>query len=205
VPEIFVSPQRSKIGSLFRQALSSYFFQPTGVKFETQGDKESIVLLLRKHWVTNIPWLFMAVVIIIIPLFVLPLLMYLGILGTQIPNSYANFLILIWYLMDFSYILVNFLLWYFTVSIVTDDRIVDIDFINILHKEFSATRIVKIEDVTTRRGGIIRTFLDYGDVHIQTAGTNAFFEFLAVPQPEKVARIINDLMANAEKGGAIHK
>ena len=107
--------------------------------------------------------------------------------------------VLVWYLFTFSYLLVSFLLWYFTVSIVTNERIIDIDFINILHKEFSATTLSKVEDVTMKTGGFIRALFDYGDVFIQTAGTNANFEFLAAPHPEKVVRIINDQLENHKK------
>lgn len=89
---------------------------------------------------------------------------------------------------------VNFLLWYFDLSIVTNERIVDIDFPNILRKEVSATTLARVEDVTMRRGGFIRVLFNYGDIFIQTAGTELEFEFLSVPNPEQVVRIINELM-----------
>ena len=93
-----------------------------------------------------------------------------------------------------SYSLVEFLLWYFTVSIVTSERIIDIDFVNILQKKFAETRIDRIEDVTMRTGGFVRALLDAGDVFVQTAAKEAVFQFDAVPHPEKVVRTINKLM-----------
>lgn len=167
---------------------------PEGVRFETQEQGESIILLLRKHWITNVIWLATGLLLLISPIIIFPVLAISGIIPANFSGSAFSLVILVWYLLTFSYVLVNFLLWYFTVSIVTSERIVDIDFINILNKRFSATRINKVEDVTMKRGGFLRAVFDYGDVLVQTAGKEREFEFLAVPKPEQVVRIINQLM-----------
>lgn len=178
-----------------KQAFSAYLFMPENVRFETQVPGESIILLLRRHWITNFVWVGTGVLLIIIPVILFPAIAIAGIIPPNFPGSFFGLTILVWYLLTFSYILVNFLLWYFTVSIVTNDRIVDIDFINILYKKFAETRIVRIEDVTNRTGGFIQALLDYGDVIVQTAAKEAMFQFGSVPHPEKVVRIINELMA----------
>jgi len=115
------------------------------------------------------------------------------------PPFLFNSIILLWYLFTFSYLLVNFILWYFTVSIVSNERIIDIDFLNVLHKKFSETRIAKVEDVTQRTGGFIQAFFNYGDVFVQTAANEQVFQFHAVPQPDEVVRIINQLMGKEEE------
>lgn len=211
MPDIFnsqatatkVSPQKHQMNGL-SQAISAYMFMPDGIRFETQEPGETIVLLLRKHWLTNLSWLLIAVLIIIIPLFLFPVFIVGGVNIGQVPNNFISLLIFGWYLMVFSFILVNFLLWYFTVSIVASERIVDIDFINLLNKKFAETRIARVEDVTMRTGGFIRSFFDYGDVFVQTAAKEAVFQFEAVPHPDQVVRIINQLIGKEEEGGSSH-
>jgi len=211
VPDIFnsqatatkVSPQKHQMNGL-SQAISAYMFMPDGIRFETQEPGETIVLLLRKHWLTNLSWLLIAVLIIIIPLFLFPAIIVGGVNIGQVPKNFISLLIFGWYLMVFSFILVNFLLWYFTVSIVASERIVDIDFINLLNKKFAETRIARVEDVTMRTGGFIRSFFDYGDVFVQTAAKEAVFQFEAVPHPDQVVRIINQLIGKEEEGGSSH-
>ncbi len=51
----------------------------------------------------------------------------------------------------------------------------------------------KIEDVTYKMGGVIRTLFNYGDVLIQTAAEVTNFDFLAVPYPDKVVKVLQDL------------
>jgi len=77
---------------------------------------------------------------------------------------------------------------------VTNERVVDIDFAYLLVQEVSATRITQIEDVTYRRIGVLATLFDYGNVFVQTAGTEANIEFLGIPQPKRVAQILIDLL-----------
>ena len=184
--------------TLFSQAFSSFHFMPESVRFQTQAPGETIILLLRKHWLTNAFWLFISLVLISIPLFFYPLLATV-VLPSFVTPSLVVFIFLIWYLIAFSYMLVNFLLWYFTVSIVTNERIIDIDYTNILYKNFSETRISKLEDVTEKSGGFVKSFFDYGDVYVQTAAKEAEFEFIEVPHPQRVVQIINDLMGKVEE------
>ena len=47
--------------------------------------------------------------------------------------------------------------------------------------------------------GVVRTFLNYGDVYIETAGEVPAFEFLAVPRPDKVTKILQNLQIQEEQ------
>lgn len=206
MPDIFTSPTKPKVkvekGSLKTQtggALSQFLFMPTGIRFETQEHGESIILFLRKHWVTNVPWILTAFLLIIAPSIIFPFFLSGNIVPVEIQNSFISLIILIWYLFSFSFIFVNFLLWYFTVSIVTNERVIDIDFINILNKKFAETRINRIEDVTQRSGGFLMAFFDYGNVIVQTAAAEQSFQFQLVPYPQQVVRIINQLMGKEEE------
>ena len=48
-------------------------------------------------------------------------------------------------------------------------------------------------------GGVIRTVFNYGDVYIQTAAEVPAFEFLAVPKPDRVAGILQELRMEEEQ------
>jgi len=195
VPDIFSAPSEpARKTPLLSQAFSAFLLQPKGIHFETQSDHETILLLLRRHFFTNVPWILMAALLSIIPLLFFPLSLISGTLPTFISPSAWIGLFLMWYLFTGSYVLVNFILWYFSVAIITNQRIIDIDFSNILYKEFSATTIDKIEDVTDRRGGFFGVLFDFGDVIIQTAAAVEVFEFYSVPHPDRVVRIVNNLM-----------
>ena len=93
----------------------------------------------------------------------------------------------------FAYIWLNFLRWYFEVGIVTNERIVDIEFKSILYKEVSITNVDNIEEISSRSGGYIGALFNYGNVHIKTAGANEDIEFMNVPNPTAIIKLINRL------------
>ncbi len=171
-----------------RRPLASFLMRPDGVSFETREEQEQIILFLRKHFITNIPWIFISFVMFSVPTIV----MTFGMLNT-IPSNFRFIFILIWYLISTAYTLESFLTWFFNVYIVTDERIIDIDFYNLTYKEVSDANLDKIEDVTYKMGGVIRTLFNYGDVLIQTAAEITNFDFLAVPYPDKVVKVLQDL------------
>ena len=171
-----------------RRPLASFLMRPHGVSFETREDEEQIILFLRKHFVTNVPWIFISIVMFLVPTVVIST----NILNT-VPANFRFIFMMIWYLVSVAYTLESFLTWFFNVYIITDERIVDVDFYNLTYKEVSDANLDKIEDVTYKMGGVIRTLFNYGDVLIQTAAEVTNFDFLAVPYPDKVVKVLQDL------------
>jgi cell division protein FtsL len=168
--------------------LAAFSFWPEKVDFEAKDSEEEVVLLLRRHPVTNFGWFLISAAMVITPM-VLTRLQILNFL----PDNYRLIAVLIWYLVTSAYVLQSFLGWLFNVHVVTDERIVDIDFSNLIYKQVSDANIDKIQDVTYKMGGVARTIFNFGDVLIQTAGEVPNFEFEAVPNPARVAKILQDL------------
>lgn len=174
-------------------SLASFLFQPKNVVFETQGRSERVILLLRRHPVTQISWIIFSLLLAAIPLVGVPLVLEADVLPDFLTGNSLIFLIFFWYLVLFGFVFMQFLLWFYNVNIVTNERIVDIDFPFLLYKESTATRINQIEDITHRRGGFARTTFNFGDVFVQTAGAQPNIEFLDIPRPSDVVRTIVDI------------
>lgn len=181
--------QKARLNKKRHSPLSAFFLYPDNAHFETKEEDEDVVLLLRQHPIINVKWILLAIIMFFVPKIV-------GDIGIfeSLPLGFAFVFSLCWYLVIVAYSLENFLSWYFNVYIVTDRRVIDVDFYNLIYKQVSDAQLTKIEDVTYNMGGVVRTFFNYGNIFIQTAGEINQFEFLAVPHPDKVAKIIQDLM-----------
>lgn len=197
MPEIFVAPKKHPPAKHLPGLFTAFNSYPSGVRFITQEEKEEIILLLRRHIITNFFWVVASFFMLIAPPFLL--LLFGKSLPGAIPPNFKFIITLIWYTLTSTFIFVNFLNWYFNVYIVTDKRIVDVDFYNIVYKHISHATLDRVQDMTIKAGGVIRTLFDFGDVFIQTAGTEPNFEFEAVPKPDLVVRKINELIS--KKGG----
>lgn len=173
--------------------LTSYAVSPSGVRFETQEDTEEVILFMRQHLIVLLPSMILGIILIFAPFIIFPFFLKFLTLPITIPSNFIVVGTVFWYVFTFGLILVRFLRWYFNIYIVTNQRVVDIDFVHLLYKEFSEARLSKIQDVTYKTGGVFATFFNYGDVLVQTAAEMPNFDFIAVPNPEKVVQMIGEL------------
>jgi uncharacterized membrane protein YdbT with pleckstrin-like domain len=173
--------------------LSSFWYMPKNIDFETKDQREEVVLLLRRHPITNIGW----IIIFVLMLFAPAVLGSFPILGFM-PDRFQFMAVVAWYLITTAYFLENFLDWFFNVNIITDERVMDFDFSNLIYKQVSDAKLDKIQDISYKMGGAVRTIFNYGDVVIQTASEIPNFEFEAVPRPDKVVEIMQYLISKEE-------
>jgi hypothetical protein len=173
--------------------LNAFAPKPANVFFDSQLHDERVILLLRQHPVTQIPWLLTAVGLALLPILFtfLPFWLFL-------PVQYQIAGLIGWYSLVVSFILESFLLWFFNIYIITDERIIDVDFFSLVYKNISAAKLDNIEDITATTGGAARSVFNYGTITIQTAGTKGEFEFQDVPQPAKVTALLNELLVEEE-------
>jgi len=169
--------------------LTSFVSFPNRVCFETQDDEEKVILFLRQHPIVNLPWIFMAVLMLTLPsifIFFPPF--------ASLPSSYQFVVTSGWYMFVFGYMLAKFMGWFFNIYILTDERIVDVDFKNIFFRRISTAKTEEVQDVNIQSSGSFETFFGYGSVFIQTAAEVSQFEFLYVPNPDRVGKILNQLI-----------
>jgi len=86
----------------------------------------------------------------------------------------------------------GFLYWYFNVTLITAQKIIDIDFEPVLYKGVDLAPLSKIEETDSKTAGIFGTFFNFGNVAVQTAGATVAIEMRNVPRPAHVADIILD-------------
>lgn len=185
--------EKKKLPGHTYNTLASFRYFPDRVKFVNQDPEEKIILLLRKHPITNVNWILLALVLLIIPVF-LPLLTIIEFL----PASFQTVSVMAWYLITTAFIFEKFLSWYFHVNVITDERIIEVDFLHLVYREITDANIDQIQDVTVELGSAIRTAFNFGDVVIQTAAQIPKIKFEAVPQPDRVAKILRELRIEEE-------
>lgn len=205
MPEIFGSEKREEIQEIsnlerngrFKSMLGSLVVKPPQTRFESQDDDEEIVILGRRHFVTNLKWLALSCFAFFVPLFwgEFPMIKVL-----DVNTSFV--LSIVWYSVLLFYMIQNFVLWFYNVYIVTNERLVDVDFFGLLYKNVNVTQIGKVEDVNYSQRGIFSSFFNYGDVVVQTASEQrsddrserSAFTFEVVANPDLVVKIISELM-----------
>jgi uncharacterized membrane protein YdbT with pleckstrin-like domain len=203
VPTVFESPDKAAnqttstvneaktIGLNPMKPFAAYASHPQGVRFETQEEEETVELFLRQHPIVNVAWICTSILMLIAPTVLFPLLS--KIIPFNVPIGYVIVGTFFWYIATFGFILSNFMYWFFNIFIVSNERIVDIDFYFLLYKHFTQAELQKIQDISFTTSGLLATIFDYGDVVVQTAGEMPEIRFESVPHPQKVVEVIRAL------------
>lgn len=173
----------------------SFIAKPKNIKVDIQDKDENIILVLRQHLITQVKDL----IVLLAAILIIPgLLSFSGFLSI-LPNEFMSAFNIFWIVLAFGLMIQSFLMWFFNVYIVTDERVIDVDFKSMIYRNISSAKIENIEDVTAKTTGPLAAIFDYGTILIQTAGEKTQFEFDHVPQPAKITKLINELILEEER------
>ncbi len=166
---------------------------------------ERVVRVFRRHWIV----LSLTVLQILIGIgaaVVLPSL--IGFVVPEIAAGYRGFIVLGSALMaQCLWVTLFFVVadYYLDTWIVTNERLVFIELKGLFSRTVSSMNFRNIQDVSTEVHGILETVFKFGDVRIQSAGTEGSFVFRQVGNPYAVKDLILEIRANEEGGGSLGK
>ena len=160
----------------------------SGNTFKGQLPGETTVLIVRKHWITLALPLFLVFIIALIPLVVYPFI--------TLTSWYNNFSDLYWFLSSAFWLFLwnlfffNLMIYSLNTLVVTNKRVIETKQLGFFKYSASEFQKDKIQDVSVKITGILASLLNFGDLEIQTAGTENKFNFTNFPDPEKIKQII---------------
>lgn len=174
-------------------SFAAFLPKPRRMTIDIQSKDEQIILVLRQHLFTQIKWVLISILMTFLPIL-------FGITGifTFLPPTYRFASLLLWYLLVIGFSIESYLKWFYRVYIITDERLIDVDFISMVYKNVSTTKIDNIEDITSLSSGFFSSIFDFGSVLIQTAGAVPEIVFERVPQPSKVTALLNEMILEEE-------
>ncbi len=162
--------------------------------FPGQQDNEQIYMILRPHWFTLVlkflAWLLFAS---FLPISDMLINRFAPGLNSDPYVGYVNLIQSVYLMFLMLGLLILWIMYYLNMQIITNERIVDITQKSLLHHTISELHLTNIEDVTAEIKGVFGTFLNYGNVYVQTAAETERFIFDKVPNPAAVEKMILDL------------
>lgn len=175
---------------------------PSTVTFDGQDTHETIILFLRQHPIVLVPDVFRSFLV-----FGIGVILALGLSALaqsiNIKLGAINFVLLtLVIVISLANLLFSFLKWYYTVFLITDTRLVDLDFLTLFNATLSTTLLSVVQDVSHSTPGFFSTVFDMGSLVIQTAGEKQKFEIANIPRPRDVQDILLDLIENQRNGNS---
>lgn len=156
---------------------------------------ETILLEVRRHWIV-----FLSRAIGLLVGGFLPLMaggFLLGMFPAEMAGFFASygsvvlFFYSLWLLLLWMLFFIQWTNYYLDVWYVTEKRIIDVDQKGLFHREVANLRFDKIQDITVEVRGVLQTFLNFGDLRVQTAAEDSTGFFMRnASSPEEVRRVI---------------
>jgi len=160
---------------------------------------EKIVLVIHRYWLV-----ILFHILKILPLFALPLfsrLMAERLIDTTDPLFSEIFWLAsaFWWLFLWGWLGLVWVNYYLDLWIVTNQRIIDVRQKNLFRREVAELTLLKIQDLTTKINGILRTALNFGNLEIRSAGTfeagqeSNIFILEDIAEPSEVQSLLSGL------------
>ncbi|MFT7183986.1 MAG: hypothetical protein ACI9QC_000312 [Oceanicoccus sp.] len=164
------------------------------LKFPGQKPSERIQLLIRKHWIIDIK-----IALTFLMFGVLPFgAAVMGIIYFYEGAVTDNFLMgvlafLVYFLITLVVVYVKWLNEELDVIIITNERVVSHDQVDLFHRKISETNINQIQDVIGIEKGFLGNMLHFGELKLQTAAHHILFEIHHASNPYQMAREVLDI------------
>lgn len=202
IPKKFLNIDKTFVEKIYSEQekvmFSGFSAFPKRISFHGRDKDEEIVFVVRRHWIAYLPDILIVLLVLALPLLFLFFSSIFPILGTTVLYL-GVFVLSIG--VACTLLVTTFLKWYYTLHIVTDQRIVVVKMDNAFYHSFSEAQLEKIEDITHQQVGILGTLFDVGSLDIDTAGHGVDFKLSMLPQPREMQDILNDLLEIKQKGG----
>lgn len=161
---------------------------------------EQIVHILRRHPLTFLPYIFLFIVLLFVPVALYELISNAFPKFFDGPAAYPLSVLAasVFYLASCLFFFGHFVMYYLDVWIITTERMVDIEQFGLFSRSISELELFQVQDVTADMHGVFPTFFNYGDVTIKTASSTASIIAKQVHRPNKIRETIVSL-ADADR------
>jgi len=164
----------------------------------TTHTQERTYAVVHRHWFDLASrFVIAALFLILITAFSIYAARIMKVNGTSelIPAIYFGTAML--YLITWLY---SFFVWvdyFLDIWIITSARVINVEQKGFFARSTSELDYTHIQDVESEIQGIIQTIFNYGDVYVQTAGSQGKFMFRHVGRPEKIKTLVMHLNRQA--------
>jgi uncharacterized membrane protein YdbT with pleckstrin-like domain len=153
--------------------------------------KETIIKVSHRHWF-DIFVHFFSIIALMGALFLSFIALH-ALFPDLLGSEYERFFLFIENTILLLAWIYAFLIWidvWFDTWIITDDRVINIEQSGLFSREVSELKLARVQDISVEVHGFFQTFLNYGDVRVQSAGEEEHFLFRSVPDPYGIKNII---------------
>jgi hypothetical protein len=162
-----------------------------GITFCNQNPDEKVIKVLRRGFILELGWIIPSIVIFIL---IYTLQSYISI---TVPDKTIQELIAVFlnagilFLAFFSFN--KYLNWFYSVNIITNQRIIDFEFKDLGLKNIVECQVKNIQSVSVKNEGFASFIFGLATLHILTSGDNPNIDFEFIYNSNEIQDLISDM------------
>lgn len=160
------------------------------------NQEEHILLNIDDHWVI----LLRPIVFLLLGWILFAFLFFSADLATAVSPSVRSILHLLGFIIlviTHHFFFLMLLQWKVSGLILTNKRILDVQFIPLIKDDIVHIDISKINKIEKRKHGLVRNILNYGDVQIELTNTQGAVELKYVPHPSRFVNRVEEIKSGS--------
>lgn len=142
---------------------------------------------VHRHWFFLITHAVVLAAVLAIPFIAYKLFVMYGVIAVGNISDGAGWTLgTLWVLFGWTMYFKFWTLYWLDVWVVTNKRLIDIDYKRLFDRDIAIMSLGSIQDVTVRQNGVLAHLLGFGAVAVQTAGENREFVIDQIAHPKKL-------------------
>jgi hypothetical protein len=177
---------------------------PKNATFANQNTNEIIYLTFRRHVIKNLYWIMQILVWALLPFLIWILLGFLPFLSdfrtwtlemySKVNNNpFFIMFIMVYYSTLITYGFIKFLDWYYDIDIITNERIISVEFKILSGHSITESPLYDIIDIEEHRYGLAPATFNYGILSYRTSAEHEVI-IKDIPTPTYMRDILSDLV-----------
>lgn len=164
--------------------------------FCIQKHDEVVKKVLRRGFIIELPWV-LGVSVAAVLLIVFPFVTSASFTDKNLLGITAFVIINLLFFLGL-YTFNRLINWFYSVNIITDQRLIDFEFSDLGHKNIVECRLENIQSITLQNQGLLSFLFRLSTIKVLTSGDNPNVDFEFIENPTKTQNLISDLTKIAQ-------
>ncbi|AKM84921.1 MAG: type IV-A pilus assembly ATPase PilB, type IV pilus assembly protein PilB [candidate division Kazan bacterium GW2011_GWA1_50_15] len=100
-----------------------------------------------------------------------------------------------------NFFMMQWIFWYMDVWVLLPERLIDIQLISLFNRRVSQMNLNQVQDVRVSMQGVLASLIRFGNITVQSAGKEGFFELRSIPNARDVADLITSYSERSRSEG----
>lgn len=166
-----------------------------------QPEREEVKKVYRRHVINLLTPIGMSATVLFPLIIVLIFIARLGYISEPLVSAGLWLFGGVYCIFVLNLMMMQWIIWYLDIWVLTSNRLIDTQLVSLFNRKMSQIPLSQVQDVQVDVKGYLPALFRFGNVKVQSAGKEGFFQMHAIEEPREAAKKILELCAAYQPQG----